>query len=122
MASLTEDQWRALLPWLKRMKPHSLKAAHAVLVGGESLRVAAVPYGLQHQHVHRSVNRVLAWHRRVRENISLEGRPLAAGWVTVCFDLPKSRVREARRLIESLKSEYLAKERKPLTRRSPDSK
>jgi hypothetical protein len=119
MTTLTEDQWQSLLPWLKRIKPHLLKAAHAVLVKGKSVREAGEPDGLSRQHVHRTVGRVLDWQRRVRANISVKGESLPPGWLTVCFDLPKSKVPAARKFMESLRAEARSEQpkKKRLTKR-----
>jgi hypothetical protein len=125
MGQLTEDQWLSLLPWLKRIKPPSLAAAHGVLVEGKSFRTAAAEAGLPYyQQVHDTVKRILRWQQRVRANTVATPGPLPAGWVTVCFDLPKKQVPAARRLIGELCAKSgQKKERKVVgkhhTRRSP---
>jgi TrfB plasmid transcriptional repressor len=91
---MTEQEWKQVLPLLKRIKEKRLKAAYDHLVGGESLARAGAAAGMTRQSVHDVVSRVLdkaAMHAGVRR-----------GWLRLTLDVPRPVAKYVQRFAAAL--------------------
>jgi len=124
MSSLTEQEWKRLLPLLKNIDPNRQQAAYNRLVLGTTLVKAGELYGYSRQDVNLIVKAVMKWYEKLN---SMPDKPKPPkGWVTVEFFVPRNHVPDVRRVVEAMypqpKPAPEAKEKGPVRSRGRSSK
>lgn len=100
MSSLTEQEWKRLLPLLKNIDPNRQQAAYNRLVLGTTLVKAGELYGYSRQDVNLIVKAVMKWYEKLN---SMPDKPKPPkGWVAVEFFVPRNHVTDVRRVVEAM--------------------